>query len=209
MEEQARSLLKGYGSGDAQLSRRLVRYLHSCPAFLDAEVRFSYRNPREADFLMQILHQFFRKCRPQMGTTVGIITPYRAQVELFEDLLKKAHDRVRSCTSVATVDGFQGNERLGCVQLSLYFFWSGLKLKLKCAAAEQTRRDIIVISTVRLELLHELPVLVQMLESYLSLRRSGKSIGFNADERRLHLSCACLLMSLPHGVLPFGSVAFC
>ncbi|CAE7815937.1 unnamed protein product [Symbiodinium microadriaticum] len=103
----------------------------------EEQVRFSFRNLGEADFLMKHLHKFFRECHPDIGTTVGIITPYRAQVELLQHLLQKAHERVRANTSVATVDGFQGNER-----------------------------DLIIISTVR----------------------SGGSIGFNADERRLNVA---------------------
>ncbi|CAE7563472.1 MTR4, partial [Symbiodinium sp. CCMP2456] len=105
--------------------------------WLEEQVRFSFRNLGEAQFLMAFLHTFFRDCRPDIGTTVGIITPYRAQVELLQHLLEKAHERVRANTSVATVDGFQGNER-----------------------------DLIIISTVR----------------------SGGSIGFNADERRLNVA---------------------
>ena len=81
----------------------------SCLAEVCDQVRFSFRNVGEADFLMKHLHTFFRECRPDTGTTVGIITPYRAQVELLH-LLEKAHERVRANTSVATVDGFQGNE---------------------------------------------------------------------------------------------------
>ena len=94
-----------------------VQVSASCLAEACDQVRFSFRNLGEADFLMKHLHKFFRECHPDIGTTVGIITPYRAQVELLQHLLQKAHERVRANTSVATVDGFQGNERPCCMQM--------------------------------------------------------------------------------------------
>jgi len=80
-------------------------------------VGFSLLNEAEAELTLQVLHDFFER----IGKTrilnerldVGIISPYRAQVQLLRRLVKK-HEYFkpfRSFISVNTIDGFQGQER--------------------------------------------------------------------------------------------------
>ena len=74
-------------------------------------------NETEAELTLQVLQNYFER----IGKTrilnerldVGIISPYRAQVQLLRQRVKK-HEYFkpfRSFISVNTVDGFQGQER--------------------------------------------------------------------------------------------------
>lgn len=69
-----------------------------------SEVGESLTNPEEATLLVRHLEQLLER-RPNIHT-VGVISPYRAQVELLQSLLPDASRIV-----VQTVDGFQGQER--------------------------------------------------------------------------------------------------
>ena len=80
-------------------------------------VGFSLLNESEAELTLQILQNYFER----IGKTrilnerldVGIISPYRAQVQLLRQRVKR-HEYFkpfRSFISVNTVDGFQGQER--------------------------------------------------------------------------------------------------
>ena len=77
----------------------------------------SLLNKAEAELTLMALEQYFEK----IGKTrilnerldVGVISPYRAQVQYLRRLLKKKEffKPYRSLISVNTVDGFQGPER--------------------------------------------------------------------------------------------------
>jgi superfamily I DNA and/or RNA helicase len=65
-------------------------------------------NAEEAELLVKHLGQNIA-----LGQTIGIIAPYKAQVEKLKELVKKssAFDLVREHISINTVDAFQGQER--------------------------------------------------------------------------------------------------
>lgn len=65
-------------------------------------------NEEEANLLVKHLQSNL-----SLDQSIGIIAPYKAQIELLKDLLMKdpAFDAVREQISVNTVDAFQGQER--------------------------------------------------------------------------------------------------
>ena len=78
---------------------------------------FGRINKAEAELTLLVLEQNFQKIGKQRildeRLDVGIISPYRAQVQYLRRLLKKREffKPYRSLISVNTVDGFQGQER--------------------------------------------------------------------------------------------------
>ncbi len=78
---------------------------------------FGRINKEEAELTLQVLEDYFRKISKQRildeRIDVGIISPYRAQVQYLRRLIKKREffKPYRSLISVNTVDGFQGQER--------------------------------------------------------------------------------------------------
>jgi superfamily I DNA and/or RNA helicase len=77
----------------------------------------SFSNDQEAELTILALQAYFELIGKQRildeRIDVGIISPYRGQVELLRRLLKKREffKPFRSMISVNTVDGFQGQER--------------------------------------------------------------------------------------------------
>ena len=78
---------------------------------------FGRINRAEADLTLSVLQDYFTKIGKQRildeRIDVGIISPYRAQVQLLRRLLckKEFFKPYRGLVSVNTVDGFQGQER--------------------------------------------------------------------------------------------------
>ena len=78
---------------------------------------FGRINRAEADLTLSVLQDYFTKIGKQRildeRIDVGIISPYRAQVQLLRRLLRKKEffKPYRGLVSVNTVDGFQGQER--------------------------------------------------------------------------------------------------
>jgi superfamily I DNA and/or RNA helicase len=78
---------------------------------------FGRINKAEAELTLLVLEKYFRKIGKERildeRLDVGIISPYRAQVQYLRRQLKKKDffKPYRSLTSVNTVDGFQGQER--------------------------------------------------------------------------------------------------
>ncbi len=78
---------------------------------------FGRINKEEAELTLETLENYFRKISKQRildeRIDVGIISPYRAQVQYLRRLIKKREffKPYRSLISVNTVDGFQGQER--------------------------------------------------------------------------------------------------
>ena len=78
---------------------------------------FGRINKAEAELTLLVLEKYFSKIGKQRildeRLDVGIISPYRAQVQYLRRLLKKRElfKPYRSLISVNTVDGFQGQER--------------------------------------------------------------------------------------------------
>ena len=79
--------------------------------------RFGRINKAEAELTLLTLAEYFTKIGKQRGLSesidVGIISPYRAQVQYLKKLIKKYEffKPYRRLISVNTVDGFQGQER--------------------------------------------------------------------------------------------------
>ena len=78
---------------------------------------FGRINKAEAELTLLVLEQYFKKIGKerilQERLDVGVISPYRAQVQYLRHLFKKREffKPYRSLISVNTVDGFQGQER--------------------------------------------------------------------------------------------------
>ncbi|MFC2291053.1 MAG: ATP-binding protein, partial [Prevotella denticola] len=78
---------------------------------------FGRINKGEAELTLKTLKDYFTKIGRQRvleeRIDVGIISPYRAQVQYLRSLIKKREffKPYRSLVSVNTVDGFQGQER--------------------------------------------------------------------------------------------------
>jgi superfamily I DNA and/or RNA helicase len=78
---------------------------------------FGRVNKAEANLTLKILEDYFRKIGRQRlldeRIDVGIISPYRAQVQYLRSQLRKKEffKPYRHCITVNTVDGFQGQER--------------------------------------------------------------------------------------------------
>ena len=77
----------------------------------------SIANPEEAVLLLKHLHlllnQFVEKVRASKDITVGIISPYKEQVQYISQLIAadEALQQMPAKIVVKTVDGFQGQER--------------------------------------------------------------------------------------------------
>ncbi|MGP1417737.1 ATP-binding protein, partial [Prevotella fusca] len=78
---------------------------------------FGRINKGEAELTLKILKDYFTKIGKhrvlEERIDVGVISPYRAQVQYLRSLIKKREffKPYRSLISVNTVDGFQGQER--------------------------------------------------------------------------------------------------
>ena len=78
---------------------------------------FGRINRAEADMTLNVLQEYFTKISKRRildeRIDVGIISPYRAQVQLLRRLVRKREffKPFRSLVTVNTVDGFQGQER--------------------------------------------------------------------------------------------------
>lgn len=78
---------------------------------------FGRINKREAELTLECLKGYFEKVGRQRileeSIDVGIISPYRAQVQLLRQMIRKSEffRPFRRLLSVNTVDGFQGQER--------------------------------------------------------------------------------------------------
>ena len=91
----------------------------SLPSFTEEFVGESFGriNKAEAELTLLVLEQYFQKIGKQRiideRLDVGVISPYRAQVQYLRSLFKKKEffKPYRSLISVNTVDGFQGQER--------------------------------------------------------------------------------------------------
>ena len=95
--------------------------LHTPPSSIFKEEfvgeSFGRINKAEAELTLLVLEQYFQKIGKQRildeRLDVGVISPYRAQVQYLRRLFKKKEffKPYRSLISVNTVDGFQGQER--------------------------------------------------------------------------------------------------
>lgn len=78
---------------------------------------FGRINKTEAELTLEALKNYFIKIGRQRiadeHIDVGVISPYRAQVQLLRRMVRKAEffKPYRGCITVNTVDGFQGQER--------------------------------------------------------------------------------------------------
>lgn len=90
----------------------------SCPEITIPESR-STANPEEADLLLRHLAQLLERCDPaaheQDQLTIGVIAPYRAQINYLKDAIEENEQlgglMQQRMLSVGTVDSFQGQER--------------------------------------------------------------------------------------------------
>ena len=78
---------------------------------------FGRINRAEADLTLNVLQEYFTKIGKarilEEHVDVGVISPYRAQVQLLRRMIRKKEffKPYRSLVTVNTVDGFQGQER--------------------------------------------------------------------------------------------------
>ncbi|CAG9318521.1 unnamed protein product [Blepharisma stoltei] len=70
----------------------------------------SFKNNAEAAFIAD-LYDFIKRSFANQKTDLGIITPYRKQVEKIEEELNLRHSNWDSHMEINTVDGFQGREK--------------------------------------------------------------------------------------------------
>ncbi len=83
---------------------------------VDAETKSSF-NPEESDILLKHFRQYISLLEsnlPQSEPSVGIISPYKAQVNLLQNNFKDIEEEFENCKlqlSVNTIDSFQGQER--------------------------------------------------------------------------------------------------
>lgn len=83
---------------------------------VDQETKSSF-NPEESDILLKHFRQYIGLVEsnlPQSKASVGIISPYKAQVNLLQNNFKDIEEEFENCKlqlSVNTIDSFQGQER--------------------------------------------------------------------------------------------------
>ncbi len=83
---------------------------------VDQETKSSF-NPEECDILLKHFRQYISLLEsniPQSEPSVGIISPYKAQVNLLQNNFKGIEEELENCKlqlSVNTIDSFQGQER--------------------------------------------------------------------------------------------------
>lgn len=83
---------------------------------VDKETRSSF-NPEESDLLLKHFREYFSTIDQTLGdieTSVGVISPYKAQVNLLQQNFKgveEEFENTKALISVNTVDSFQGQER--------------------------------------------------------------------------------------------------
>jgi ATP-dependent RNA/DNA helicase IGHMBP2 len=104
-------------SDDVFLSSPL-EYIDTAGCSFDEEVNpetLSYYNPQEAMLLYKHLGELLLRYQQVKDTplSIGIISPYREQVQHLTELLSESELPEKSipCISIKTIDGFQGQER--------------------------------------------------------------------------------------------------
>jgi ATP-dependent RNA/DNA helicase IGHMBP2 len=85
--------------------------------FEEEEAGTSFINPEEGSFLVNTLFTYLNnlkeQCPPVVDVSIGVISPYKQQVELLRNLVAQHPDFPdwSSQVVVNTIDGFQGQER--------------------------------------------------------------------------------------------------
>ena len=94
-----------------------IEWVSSEGDFTESEDGTTRVNPFEAELTVKILQQYFEKIGKDRilyeKIDVGLISPYRGQVRLLRQLIKRNafFKPFRSLITINTVDGFQGQER--------------------------------------------------------------------------------------------------
>lgn len=94
-----------------------IEWIESEGEFTEIEDGLSRVNPHEAELTVKVLQQYFEKIGKERilyeKLDVGLISPYRGQVRLLRQLIKKNafFKPFRHLITINTVDGFQGQER--------------------------------------------------------------------------------------------------
>mmetsp|Transcript_22878 Transcript_22878/g.25839 ORF Transcript_22878/g.25839 Transcript_22878/m.25839 type:complete len:1296 (+) Transcript_22878:27-3914(+) len=83
----------------------------------------SIRNPTEANAIFSLFQMMDKKTNQAVRGTVGVITPYQAQVQYIKELFRNYYgSELSKIIEVSTVDGFQGREKdiiiFSCVRAS-------------------------------------------------------------------------------------------
>ncbi|TLX72788.1 IGHMBP2 family helicase [Labilibacter sediminis] len=83
---------------------------------VDKETKSSF-NPEEADLMLKHYRAYLdlmSEMKPEATVSIGIISPYKAQVSLLQNIFKdvsKEHEGLKTKVAVNTIDSFQGQER--------------------------------------------------------------------------------------------------
>ena len=94
-----------------------IEWIESEGEFTEIEDGLSRVTPHEAELTVKVLQQYFEKIGKERilyeKLDVGLISPYRGQVRLLRQLIKKNafFKPFRHLITINTVDGFQGQER--------------------------------------------------------------------------------------------------
>lgn len=158
--------------GDLTLAHELSIASHA----VEIKAGTSYINPGEIMVILKLLYAMDAalESTPVIGTySIGILSPYKAQMNAIQQVLKRA---ARCSSNIPVTMTIHGDGPVGARQLNVRSISHAILRMVEVNTIDgfQGReKDIIVMSSVR---------------SRSHLGRGGKGLGFVADERRLNVA---------------------
>ena len=107
----------------------------------------SISNSEEAKLLINILRKFYINNEILSNFTIGILSPYKAQINLIEKLFME-HNLNSNLIEINTIDSFQGREK-DCIILSL----TRSNMNMEIGFLEDTRRLNVALTRAKKELI--------------------------------------------------------
>ncbi|KAJ8912038.1 hypothetical protein NQ315_000531, partial [Exocentrus adspersus] len=109
---------------------------------VESEDESNYRNLQEVDVIYKLLETLAKRVRSSCVYSIGVITPYRAQMELLLAKTSPIRFGANVSLTVNTVDSFQGMENdviiISCVRYtSNYFLQNEQRLNVALTRARQ------------------------------------------------------------------------